>query len=55
MFDALAKLSSSIPAAYQQASEFRDLHLGDVHLVKIIGQLSYSLFLHFYHLAFSNN
>jgi hypothetical protein len=40
MFDALAKLSSSIPAAYQQASEFRDLHLGDVHLVKIIGQLS---------------
>uniref|UniRef100_A0A3N7G1C6 Helicase CHR10 n=1 Tax=Populus trichocarpa TaxID=3694 RepID=A0A3N7G1C6_POPTR len=27
MFDALAKLSSSIPAAYQQASEFRDLHL----------------------------
>ncbi|XP_034904581.1 probable helicase CHR10 isoform X5 [Populus alba] len=36
MFDALAKLSSSIPAAYQQASEFRDLHLGDVHLVKII-------------------
>ncbi|XP_061961834.1 probable helicase CHR10 isoform X6 [Populus nigra] len=38
MFDALAKLSSSIPAAYQQASEFRDLHLGDVHLVKIIEQ-----------------
>lgn len=36
MFDALAKLSSSIPAAYQRASEFRDLHLGDVHLVKII-------------------
>ncbi|KAJ6675593.1 HELICASE CHR10-RELATED [Salix viminalis] len=35
MFDALAKLSSGIPAAYQQASEFRDLHLGDVHLVKI--------------------
>lgn len=35
MFDALAKLSSSIPAAYQQASEFRDLYLGDVHLVKI--------------------
>ncbi|KAJ6320605.1 hypothetical protein OIU78_015903 [Salix suchowensis] len=35
MFDALAKLSSGIPAAYQRASEFRDLHLGDVHLVKI--------------------
>ncbi|CAK7347819.1 unnamed protein product [Dovyalis caffra] len=35
MFDALAKLSSSIPDAYQCASEFRDLHLGDVHLVKI--------------------
>ncbi|KAG5231150.1 chromodomain-helicase-DNA-binding protein [Salix suchowensis] len=26
---------SGIPAAYQRASEFRDLHLGDVHLVKI--------------------
>ncbi|KAJ6344433.1 hypothetical protein OIU76_006034 [Salix suchowensis] len=35
MFDALAKLSPGIPAAYQRASEFRDLHLGDVHLVKI--------------------
>lgn len=35
MFDALAKLSSSIPDVYQRASEFQDLHLGDLHLIKI--------------------
>ncbi|KAK7843089.1 putative helicase chr10 [Quercus suber] len=34
MFDALAKLSSSIPDAYQQASEFGDLHVGDLHLIR---------------------
>ncbi|KDP28847.1 hypothetical protein JCGZ_14618 [Jatropha curcas] len=35
MFNALAKLSSSIPNAYRQAYEFRDLHLGDLHLIRI--------------------
>ncbi|KAK9273105.1 hypothetical protein L1049_017912 [Liquidambar formosana] len=35
MFDALVKLSASIPDAYQRASEFGDLHLGDLHLIKI--------------------
>ncbi|XP_062175659.1 probable helicase CHR10 isoform X1 [Alnus glutinosa] len=35
MFDALAKLSASIPDAYQRATEFRDLHLGDLHLIRI--------------------
>ncbi|XP_023515240.1 probable helicase CHR10 isoform X1 [Cucurbita pepo subsp. pepo] len=35
MFDALAKLSDSIPSAYERASEFRDLHLGDLHLIKL--------------------
>ncbi|XP_038876157.1 probable helicase CHR10 isoform X1 [Benincasa hispida] len=35
MFDALAKLSESIPSAYERASEFGDLHLGDVHLIKL--------------------
>ncbi|GMY23292.1 probable helicase CHR10 isoform X1 [Fagus crenata] len=35
MFDALAKLSASIPDAYQQASEFGDLHVGDLHLIRI--------------------
>ncbi|PQP97495.1 putative helicase CHR10 isoform X1 [Prunus yedoensis var. nudiflora] len=35
MFDALAKLSSSIPDAYLQASEFDDLHLGDLHLIRV--------------------
>lgn len=35
MFDALARLSSSVPDAYQRASEFKDLHLGDLHFIKI--------------------
>ncbi|KAK8481637.1 hypothetical protein V6N12_033742 [Hibiscus sabdariffa] len=35
MFDALAKLSASIPVAYERASEFQDLHLGDLHLIRI--------------------
>ncbi|KAH9788538.1 putative helicase CHR10 [Citrus sinensis] len=35
MFDAIAKLSSSIPDAYRRASEFEDLHLGDLHLIRI--------------------
>lgn len=34
MFDALAKLSTSIPDAYNRASEFKDLHLGDLHLIR---------------------
>ncbi|KAL7158442.1 hypothetical protein ABFS83_02G143900 [Erythranthe nasuta] len=35
LFDALARLSDTIPDAYQRASEFGDLHLGDVHLIEI--------------------
>ncbi|XP_057808391.1 probable helicase CHR10 isoform X3 [Salvia miltiorrhiza] len=35
LFDALARLSASIPSAYQRASEFGDLHLGDLHLIEI--------------------
>ncbi|GAB4844308.1 Probable helicase chr10 [Ancistrocladus abbreviatus] len=35
MFDALAKLSIKIPEAYERASEFKDLHLGDLHLIQI--------------------
>ncbi|KAL6005071.1 hypothetical protein ACLOJK_005632 [Asimina triloba] len=35
MFDALANLSGSVADAYHQASEFRDLHLGDLHLIKV--------------------
>lgn len=37
MFNALAKLSSDIPAAYERAATFGDLHLGDLHLIKIDG------------------
>lgn len=40
LFDALARLSASIPSAYHRASEFGDLHLGDLHLVEITGELS---------------
>ncbi|XP_022770218.1 LOW QUALITY PROTEIN: probable helicase CHR10 [Durio zibethinus] len=35
IFDALAKLSAGIRDAYEQASEFQDLHLGDLHLIRI--------------------
>ncbi|CAH9112666.1 unnamed protein product [Cuscuta epithymum] len=35
MFNALAKLSPSISKAYERASEFGDLHLGDLHLIEI--------------------
>ncbi|XP_058221673.1 probable helicase CHR10 isoform X2 [Rhododendron vialii] len=35
MFDALAKLSANVPSAYHLASEFKDLHLGDLHLIEI--------------------
>ncbi|EXB89101.1 Chromodomain-helicase-DNA-binding protein 1-like protein [Morus notabilis] len=35
MFDALAKLSASIPGAYNRASEFKDLQLGDLHLIRV--------------------
>lgn len=34
MFDALSKLSSNVPDAYHRASEFKDLHLGDLHLIE---------------------
>ncbi|KAL5571832.1 hypothetical protein UlMin_021429 [Ulmus minor] len=40
MFDALAKLSGNIPDAYNRASEFGDLHLGDLHLIRVNGQFS---------------
>lgn len=45
MFDALAKLCASIPDVYQRASEFEDLHLGDLHLLRINGRLLCVLFL----------
>ncbi|CAH8330357.1 unnamed protein product [Eruca vesicaria subsp. sativa] len=35
MFNALSKLSNTVPDAYHRASEFKDLHLGDLHLIKI--------------------
>lgn len=35
MFDALEKLSASVSSAYHRASEFKDLHLGDLHLIEI--------------------
>ncbi|KAH1162060.1 hypothetical protein GLYMA_01G073400v4 [Glycine max] len=35
MFDALSKLSTSIGDAYQWASEHGDLHLGDLHLIRL--------------------
>ncbi|KAM1180151.1 hypothetical protein ACFX13_019573 [Malus domestica] len=35
MFDALFKLSASIPDEYQRASEFGDLHRGDLHLIRV--------------------
>ncbi|KAI4370348.1 hypothetical protein MLD38_018708 [Melastoma candidum] len=39
MFDSLAKLSSNVASAYERAAEFHDLHLGDLHLIKIEGSL----------------
>ncbi|CAM8990986.1 unnamed protein product [Rhodiola kirilowii] len=39
MFDALSRLSTTIPDAYHRASEFDDLLLGDLHLIKIEDQL----------------
>jgi hypothetical protein len=38
MFDALSKLSSSISDAYERASEHGDLHLGDLHLIRLEGE-----------------
>ncbi|KAJ1430888.1 SNF2-related, N-terminal domain [Sesbania bispinosa] len=35
MFNALTKLSTSIRDAYERASEHGDLHLGDLHLVRL--------------------
>ncbi|CAO2813697.1 unnamed protein product [Amaranthus hypochondriacus] len=35
MFDALAKLSTRVPKAYEHAAEFGDLHLGDLHVIQI--------------------
>lgn len=41
MFDALTKLSSSISDAYERASEHGDLHLGDLHLIRLEGELNH--------------
>ncbi|KAK8956805.1 putative chromatin-remodeling complex ATPase chain [Platanthera zijinensis] len=35
MFSALSNLSTNIPDAYHRASEFGDLHMGDLHLMKL--------------------
>ncbi|KAL2892509.1 putative helicase CHR10 [Bienertia sinuspersici] len=35
MFDALARLSSKVPEAYERASECGDLHLGDLHIIQV--------------------
>ncbi|XP_062209510.1 probable helicase CHR10 isoform X2 [Phragmites australis] len=35
MFDALTSLSTCIPDAYHRASEFDDLHMGDLHLIQL--------------------
>ncbi|CAL0302911.1 unnamed protein product [Lupinus luteus] len=35
MFDALTRLSTSISDAYERASEHGDLHLGDLHLIRL--------------------
>ncbi|MED6198783.1 putative helicase chr10, variant 2 [Stylosanthes scabra] len=35
MFDSLTRLSTSIGDAYERASENEDLHLGDLHLIKL--------------------
>uniref|UniRef100_A0ACD5WPM2 Uncharacterized protein n=1 Tax=Avena sativa TaxID=4498 RepID=A0ACD5WPM2_AVESA len=35
MFDALTGLSTHIPDAYKRASEFDDLHMGDLHLIEL--------------------
>ncbi|KAF3774451.1 putative helicase [Nymphaea thermarum] len=37
MFDALSNLSSIVPDSYKKASECSDLHLGDLHFVRING------------------
>jgi hypothetical protein len=45
MFDALTKLSSSINEAYERASEHGDLHLGDLHLIRLEGEHKHKLIL----------
>ncbi|XP_072963104.1 probable helicase CHR10 isoform X1 [Typha angustifolia] len=35
MFDTLANLSACIPDAYHRASDYGDLHMGDLHLIKL--------------------
>lgn len=52
MFDALSKLSSTVPDAYHRASEFKDLHIGDLHLISNDGL---QLFFFYLHIGFSNN
>ncbi|KAL8512850.1 hypothetical protein ACS0TY_019113 [Phlomoides rotata] len=36
MFDALARLSTTVPNAYKRALEFGDLHPGDLHLIETV-------------------
>jgi len=43
MFDALSKLSSSISDAYERAYEYGDLHLGDLHLIRLEGEHKHRL------------
>jgi hypothetical protein len=37
MFNALTSLSTCISDAYHRASEFDDLHVGDLHLIQLNG------------------
>lgn len=41
MFDAVARLSSKVPEAYEAAHEAEDLHLGDLHLIPVSGNASF--------------
>lgn len=54
MFDALVKLSTNIADAYQRASEFGDLHLGDLHLIRINGLLFVTFFLTICHILYAD-
>ena len=37
MFNAIARLSSKVPEAYEEAHAAEDLHLGDLHLIPVSG------------------
>ncbi|KAG8100812.1 hypothetical protein GUJ93_ZPchr0013g37470 [Zizania palustris] len=54
MFDALTNLSTHIPDAYHRASEFDDLHMADLHLIRLYGCfLTLALLLSVYHNFYS--